>query len=251
MTERAEVAELLNDLAADPQSSALRAEVCRITGLGLARLGNLLWVSGYLVGPDRPAGASPYQFGDDRAVGLATVAQIGGELAAGAVGLLTAGNLYSAACLIRQLVEVEYLACAFGENDKIAADWLRADRDKRRTFWSPKRLRERANGQFLSRDYWSHCERGGHPSVEGMQLLPNHNNMPAAYVWADLASHLVGIWRGVSEAAKQLKGLPNELDPAMPDVDGAIEAWREGDDFSAALRDLDTIRRDDPHAFDP
>jgi hypothetical protein len=251
MTERVEVAQLLNDLAADEQSSALRAEVCRTIGKGLARLGDLLWVGGYLIGPDRVAGASPYDFGDDRVVGLATVAQIGGELATGAADLLASGNLYSAACLARQLVEVEYLASAFGENDEIAADWLRADREERRTFWSPKRLRERADGRFLSKDYWSHCDRGGHPSVEGMQLLPDHNTMPAAYLWADLASHLVGIWHGIKRATEQLTGLPNEHDPTMPDVDSAIEAWREGDGFSAALRDLDTIRRDDPRAFAP
>jgi phage/plasmid primase-like uncharacterized protein len=46
-------------------------------------------------------------------VGVATVAQISGELGAGAVALLEAGNNYAAAALIRQLVEVEYLASAF------------------------------------------------------------------------------------------------------------------------------------------
>jgi hypothetical protein len=151
----------------------------------------------YIIGPDRVSGDSPFRFGDDRAVGVATVAQIGGELATGAVDLLNATNRYAACALVRQLVEVEYLATAFAEEHEIAAVWLRADRDERLKFWSPARLRQRAKGRFLNADYWNHCELGGHPATAGMRLLPGHEGMHMAYLWTDLAGHLAGIWRAV------------------------------------------------------
>src|SRR4051812_19922762 len=95
-------------------------------GPGFLEFGRFLWVGGYMIGGDRVVGRSPFGFGSDTVVGLAIVAQIAGELAAGAALLLEAGNDYSAAALIRQLVEVEYLAWAFAEDEGEAAEWLRS-----------------------------------------------------------------------------------------------------------------------------
>jgi hypothetical protein len=90
-----------------------------------------------MFGPYRAEGRSPIDFGSDDVVGLATVCQVGGELARGAVELLGANNRYGASALVRQLVEVEYLAAAFSEKgDEIAGEWMRADREERKKFWS-------------------------------------------------------------------------------------------------------------------
>ena len=117
--EDAELRTLLEELADDADASANRVVVCETIANGLVRLGHVLWVAGYLIGPGRVSGASPFRFGDDRAVGVATVSQIGGELARAAVDLLRANNRYAACALIRQLVEVEYLAAAFAEEHDI------------------------------------------------------------------------------------------------------------------------------------
>src|SRR3989442_8213104 len=131
----------LQRLASDPAATASRISLCEIVGEALARVGRVLWVMGYIVGPDRVSGVSPFRFGDDTAVGVATVAQTGGELAHGAVALLRAGNRYAAAALLRQLVEVEYLAHAFEAQDDSAGEWLRAvDRKERLNFWAPAKL---------------------------------------------------------------------------------------------------------------
>jgi len=156
-----------------------------------------------MFGPHRVSGESRHGFGDDRVVGVATLAQIGGELARGAVELLRAGNRYAAAALIRQLFEVEYLTHAFAGDHESAAAWLRANGKERREFWSPQKLRDRADGAFIDEHFWSHCERGGHPTLEGVALLPDHTRqIDASLLWVDLAGHLARIWRHVLTAAE-------------------------------------------------
>jgi hypothetical protein len=184
---------------------------------------------------------------------VATVAQTGGELANGAVALLHAGNQYAAAALLRQLVEVEYLAHAFEKQHDAAGDWLRADRQERLNFWSPAKLRERAGSTFLPRDYWHHCDHGGHPTTLGRALLPDHAGFSAYYLWADLAGHLAPIWRHVVAAAERLLDAPIPGEWDLPQrVNNAIDAWRETDGFSAAMRDLTSILREHPRApLDP
>jgi hypothetical protein len=237
-SEREEIRRALQELADDPAAEIRRRAVCDVTAGGLARLGHLLWVNGALLGRQRGP-----TFRDERVVGIATVAQIGGEL--GTVALLEAGNLYSAAALVRQLVEVEYLAAAFGEDHDIAAQWLRADRDERRQFWSPARLRKRAQGRFLSTDYWHHCDIGGHPATPGMQLLPGHSGQLPAIYWADLAGHLQGVWRGVFSAATEGGAVEIPESWQLPDVNGVAEAWVSTDGLWAALQDLGAILHED------
>ena len=149
-----EIQRLLDGLADDVSAAENRVSVCETIGQALVQVGKVLWVTGYIVGSDRKSGTSPFRFGNDSAVGVATVAQIGGELAIGASDLLKTGNCYAACALIRQLVEVEYLAEAFAREHDQAAEWLRADREQRRQFWSPGKLRQRApDGLFLASDY--------------------------------------------------------------------------------------------------
>lgn len=119
--------------------------VCEAYADALAEIGQLVWTTGNILGPDRAEGESQFGFGNDDVVGLSIVCQVGGELARGILDLLDAGNLYAAQALLRQIVEVEYLAVAFAERDAVAAEWLRADCKARLKFWSPARLRKRTN----------------------------------------------------------------------------------------------------------
>jgi hypothetical protein len=229
----------LDALAKDDAAQRSRLDVCDSIAGWLATVGQLLWVSGFFIGPDRAAGWSPFDFGDDRSVGVATVAQIGGELASGATALLRAGNRYAAAALVRQLVEVEYLAAAFGEEHEVASEWLRADREGRLRFWSPARLRERSQRRFLKTDYWHHCEMGGHPATPGMALLPDHSNaMPAAFLTADLVGHLLGIWRGLGVALKEILSGPPPANWQLADLDSIVAGWLQSDELYAAFQSL-------------
>ena len=244
MDESEDIQRLLDELGDDVAATASRVAVCEVIGQALAHVGRVLGVAGHLMGPDRRSGASPFRFGDDGAVGVATVAQIAGELATGAVDLLKAGNLYAGSALIRQVVEVEYLASAFAKEHDIAAAWLRADRKERLSFWSPSKLRERAGGVFLASDYSHHCELGGHPTTRAMRLLPDHATLNVAYLWVDLAGHLVRVWEDVIVSIERWLGgvIPAEWN--TPDVGAAIEAWRSTDGLNAAMRDLGAMLRE-------
>ncbi len=236
---------MLDELAEDPAAIASRLAVCQAVALALSRVGHTFWLTGWLVGPDRKSGVSAFKFGNDGAVGLATVAQIGGELAKGAIQLLQAENLYAASALMRQLVEVEYLVKAFESENEVAAEWLRADREERRKFWSPERLRSRTGGVFLRTDYWHHCDMGGHPTREGMSLLPGHARMNSGYIWVELARHLKSIWTSFVVGAERLLGSPFPGDWKIPDVTDVTDHWLSTDRLYAALGDLSRELRAD------
>lgn len=228
----------LDEHSGDADMAACRTAVCDRIGQALTHVGHLLWIGGYMIGPHRVSSESPWSYGDDRIVGVATVAQVGGELATGSAMLLRAGNLYGAAALVRQVVEVQYLAHAFAEDHEVAADWLRADRKKRLSFWSPSQLRRRAGGRFLESDYWHHCELGGHPTTRGMALLPGHNGLKATGLWVDLAGHLASIWTHVTASAERSLGTPIPTEWQVSDVYSAIEHWASTDDLYIGLRDM-------------
>jgi hypothetical protein len=246
MLDEPEVREALDELANDPDAVGSRIGVCDAIAAALRRLGQVLWVSGYIIGPDRVEGTSPWGFGDDRTVGVAVVAQTGGELATGAIALLKDDNRYASAALTRQLLEVEYLAHAFAEDHEAARAWLHADRAERLKFWTPGALRKRAGGAFLPADYWDHCDLGGHPSQQSMMLLPDHKGIPSEILWTDLAMHLVAAWRLTLRAAERANGgpLPSEWDVGNQ-VQPAIDLWHDVDGFAAAMFDLQRIRRDE------
>lgn len=83
---------LITETEKDVEAQRGRRAVPATIADALRDLGVVLWVGGYVMGPDRANGESPFAFGSDSLVGLATVTQIGGELCAGAVMLLDAGK---------------------------------------------------------------------------------------------------------------------------------------------------------------
>jgi hypothetical protein len=236
----AEIKRRLDELANDEAATASRIAVCEAIGQALFHLGQTFWHAGLIVSSDRNSGASPFGFGDDAAVGIATVVQMGGELAQGAVQLLKDGNLYAAAALIRQIVEIEYLASAFARRHGKSALWLRADRAERIKFWSPAQLRK-GSAKFLPSDYWNHCDVGGHPTTRGMNLLPGHVTINNALLWVDLAGHLSRIWKDVAQSAERLLGKPIPSDWKLPNVAAAEDKWLQSDGYHAALQDLGDI----------
>jgi hypothetical protein len=126
---------------------------------------------GNIIGPGRVDGSSPFGNGDDSLVSLGYLCETAASLIVGAMQLLDDANCYAGAALNRQLVEVEYLAWAFGEDQEEAALWLRSSRDDRLQRWQPRHLRQRSQGRFRGADYAQHCELGGHPTPQGVRAL--------------------------------------------------------------------------------
>tara|TARA_R110002111_G_scaffold262878_1_gene342628 strand:+ start:16682 stop:17371 length:690 start_codon:yes stop_codon:yes gene_type:complete len=124
---------------------------------------------------------------------VALILEIGSSLISGANTLFSLGNTYAAAALVRQLVEVEYLAWAFEDDKKEAEKWIVSDKEERMKFFTPAKLRKAAQGRFRSKDYGYHCELGGHP-VPGANVLLENAELQAQLLLSDMLGHAGRIW---------------------------------------------------------
>jgi hypothetical protein len=230
---------LIDGAANDDAGRSTRDNVCRTLTSAFRSVGKTLWVGGYIIGPDRVGGQSPFKFGSDATVGLATVAQVAGELCGGAVTLLDQDNTYGALALIRQLVEVEYLAWALAEDEVEAAKWLRSTQDDRRRMWQPRHLLKRSGERFRGKDYGLHCDMGGHPSPSAMYLLPEHSvRAPSWLWWLDLATHAASTWDYLAAGAARV-GYAEVVGSVAADehVAESLGRWREGDRLRTVLKE--------------
>lgn len=227
-----EVQEEIERAARDKDAAQLRKEFGTALAAALRAGGKVLWIGGAMIGPDRDKGDSSFDFGHDGVVGLATVMQIGGELVGGAIALFGEGNRYAAAALTRQLVEAEYLAWAFAEADEDAEKWMRSSKGERQEMWQPRHIRERAEGRFRGVDYGLHCGKGGHPSPEGIHLLPGHYTADASEpLWfSDMVIHGHSVWDYSQSAAERL---------GQADVLGSLDEVRELAEIESRWRELD------------
>jgi len=196
-----EQSEAIQAAAVDPIAIAARMNFARYTAATFKDVGTKLHVWGHLLGTDRRNGLSPFGHGDDAAVAVSMLLRIGCQLVSGCADLIADGRHYAGAALVRQLVEVEYLAWVFETKDAEAARWLRSTKEERLSFFAPAKLRKAANGRFRSADYGYHCELGGHPVPESWRLL-NDDLATAQLMLSDCLSHSTRVWGHVFEWAK-------------------------------------------------
>ncbi len=208
----------------DPIAGRLRVQVCELIAEAVQALGHSMWVGGFLLR-------------DDWARGLGIVVQMGAELAGGAVVLLRSGRHYPVAALVRQLVEAEYLALTFQEDPALSRDWLTSTPEQLRALFQPAAMRRRSAGRFQDREYWSHCEIGGHPHPRGAHLLPDHAGAFAGneWLWGDLAQHLERLWRSLLDTVQQHEwtALLDAIDIAA--VESALIEWHAVDPLASGI----------------
>lgn len=180
-------------MALDPSSIAARTSFAGFTADTFKDLGEKLFVCGHILGPDRRDKVSPFGHGDDAVVAVSMLLRIASELVSGCADLMNSGRHYAGAALVRQLVEVEYLAWAFEKNDKECSRWLRSTREERFSFFTPAKLRKAAGDHFRSADYGFHCELGGHP-VPGSWRLLNNAEATGQLMLSDCLGHSTHIW---------------------------------------------------------
>lgn len=191
--QRARVAHLARTAGNDAILREVRAGLATLSSDVFKETGQQLELFGHIMGSDRKLGASPFGHGSDESMGVALVLRIGGELVGSAIFLFQNGQTYAAAALLRQLVEVEYLAWAFETRDREAERWLRSDKKQRELFFAPRKLRAAAGNKFRSQDYGYHCELGGHP-VPGARMLLDDQGVIAQLIIADLLGHTGRFW---------------------------------------------------------
>ena len=124
---------------------------------------------------------------------VSLILNIGSSLILGANQLFKNDNAYAAAALVRQLVEIEYLAWAFENDENEARKWFLSDKEQRMKFFTPAKLRKAAQGKFRSKDYGYHCELGGHLVPNAGVLLENAN-IQAQLLLSDMLGHSGRIW---------------------------------------------------------
>ena len=109
------------------------------------------------------------------------------------LALYRSEHAYSASALVRQLVEVEYLAWAFEDDPTEAKKWIHSNKKDRINFFTPAKLREAARDRFRGKDYGYHCELGGHPVPGAKNLLVNSDNI-GQLMLSDMLGHTWRIW---------------------------------------------------------
>jgi hypothetical protein len=213
--------------AVDPPQVATRFELARTTAETFSSAGSELHAIGHIFGGDRVSRKSPGGHGSDELVAVSLLLRVAGELVSASADLFKDGRHYAAAALVRQLVEVEYLAWAFDARDDDAERWLRSTAEERRDFFSPAKLRKAAQGKFRGKDYGYHCEMGGHP-VPGAAILLNGDEVTCQLLLSDLLGHTGRIWDHVLDwSANQPWALPiHQRKEAMY---SAYTAWKRVD----------------------
>lgn len=184
---------MVAEASSDPSLIEQRVSLAKVFERVFGETGERLHTAGHVYGNDRKKGASPFGHGTDEAVGVSLLLRLGSQLISASTDLTGDGRLYAGAALVRQLVEIEYLAWAFEARDKDAERWLRSDKRIRQEFFRPAKLREAANGKFRSKDYGYHCEFGGHPTPKAPLLLKNETSTAQLFI-VDLLGHAAGIW---------------------------------------------------------
>jgi hypothetical protein len=119
---------------ADQVLNELRFQLAMLSSTSFSDAGRELEAMGQIFGTDRKNKKSPFENGSDAIVGVALILRIGGELIGSSARLFQTGHAYSAAALLRQVVEIEYLAWAFETKSSDAEKWLRSGKREREEF---------------------------------------------------------------------------------------------------------------------
>ena len=126
---KAEIGARFKSAANDPRIVAARRAVLGLAGPALHATGSRLHVLGYTLR-------------DDDALASGFLCYIGAELAAGMDDHFAQSRAYAAAALLRQLIEVEYLALLAYVDPTRVAKWYRSPNDTIREEFTPAKMRK-------------------------------------------------------------------------------------------------------------
>jgi hypothetical protein len=167
----------------------------------------------------------------DECVAVAMLLSIASQLTGGFALLFSKRQHYAAAALLRQLVEVKYLAWAFAVNDSDASKWLRSTKREREEFFRLARLRSNSGGRFRNKDYSYHCELGGHPDPRSYLLFEAQADRTGQLLLADALGHIGHIWNHVAEWAVNTSNV-NLIEPNAQRLPLMHRRWSSADPLS-------------------
>jgi len=137
---------------------------------------------------------------------LALVTVTGNALTAGVYQLAAHGNVYPAMALVRQLVEIEFISWRFRQDVTLLPAWLKSTPDERRRDWKPSKIYRDSDNEYRQKDYWQHCEVGGHPTPVGAKVITNTSGsyVPMAGLFSECIAHSWDAWCHIVETAKMI-----------------------------------------------
>ncbi len=103
--------EAIEAAAVDAVAKAERCKLAAFSAALFLDVGTELHALGRLIGSERVSGDSP--FGNDETVAVSVLLRIASQLISASADFFGDGRHYAAAALLRQIVEIEYLAWAF------------------------------------------------------------------------------------------------------------------------------------------
>ncbi len=188
-----DVKETIRLAAKDDSLANLRTELAQFTAKTFSDAGQEMFLIGHFLGTDHTSSVSPFGHRSDETVAVSMLLRMATQLVSGSAELLIDGRPYAGAALVRQIVEIEYLAWAMATRDGDGERWLRSNHRQRESFFSPAKLRKAAQGTFRGKDYSYHCELGGHPTPHVSLHLDSNPALPQLLL-SDMLGHAGRIW---------------------------------------------------------
>lgn len=177
----------------------------------------------------------------DSLEGLALVAVTTKTLASGVFQLARLQNIYPAWALVRQIVESEFIVWKFAQLPTQIPLWLHSTDDERRQNWRPAQIYRDDDNTYRQKDYWAHCERGGHLTPRGARMASQGKTHPImlASLLTELTDHLYDAWRHLLRAVGAIDiqfniDVSNQLAMIASAYETSIKKWRSIDHFKHA-----------------
>ena len=164
---------------------------------------------------------------DPKLLAVALLCRISSELADGIGLVCRRSRAYAGGCLLRQLIEVEYLMFVGYNDPGTLTKWHQADSEELRKTFTPQRMRNSSAGLFQDKEYWRHCEIGGHPHPKFSRiLLPTYQSKwePLAFLLPDAAHHVRRLWTSLRLLLPPLGIDLSEVEIALLE---ALHNWEE------------------------
>jgi hypothetical protein len=209
-----EVSDIFDSALADPDIFSARLNVLDTGARILGELGSHAHFYGLLVG-------------DKEISAFSMLSRLAADITVGFATLMRSRNEYSAAALLRQLVEFEYLFFVAYQDKSELEKWLKADGDTLRKQFTLQKMRKKSNGIFRDQEYWMHCDMGGHPNPKAWAFLAGESSKMtmAAFLLPDGVHHFRRMWTSVKLLYPDLLKNNKSQIEKLSLVSDAIEAW--------------------------
>jgi hypothetical protein len=172
-----------------------------------------------------------FLYKDQSLLAVALVLRILKELCGGMAALLSQENVYGAAALLRQVIEVEYLLFREVIEPGTLGRWYTLSSDDRRKMFTPARMRKDSAGRFSDSEYWSHCDLGGHPHPNARALLQGYEQpfKLKAYLFPDAIHHISRACESVDSIFRRSQ-FAEQLVPLTAPILASLGLWRADED---------------------